>query len=31
MLGVWKITNLKRKIEKGLQCDLNFVYNDRKR
>ena len=30
MLGVLKLTSLKRKIEKGLQCDTIFFYNDRK-
>ena len=31
MLGVWELTSLKRKNEKGIQCDPNFVYNDRER
>ena len=31
MLGVWKVTSSKQKIEKGIQCDPNFFYNDRKR
>ena len=26
-----KFTILKQKIEKGIQCDPNFVYNNRKR
>ena len=30
MLGVWNLTSLNRKIEKGIQYDPNFVYNDRK-
>ena len=31
MLRTWKLKSLKRKIEKGIQCDPNFFYNDRKR
>ena len=25
MLGVWKLTSLKREIERGIQYDLNFL------
>ena len=31
MLGAWKLTSLKWKIEMGIQCDPNLFYNDRKR
>ena len=28
MLGVWKLTSLKWKIEKEIQCGPDFFYND---
>ena len=31
MLGVRKLTSLKQKIEKGIQCDSIFCYNDKER